>query len=483
MIPFVGFSPDLPPETPGAITDCSNILPGIGVFSAAPSAVDAGLGAVDSAALGFAVTRKIDNTIRTFCGTSAKLYEAGSTWADKSKVGGYALGPDYRWRFAQFGDLTIAAAKTETMQSINSGALFADLSGTAPKAAIVEVLNNQVFALNIDGMGFGDDPTRWACSALGGATDWTPSVSTQCVSGQLLDAPGPITAGRRLGDVIVAYKERAMFVGEYVGVPEVWRFRHIPGEIGAPCQEAVVATGTAHYFIGNDDFYVFDGARAQKLESSVRQWFFSQIDSRYAYKICGSFDRVNQRVFWWFASRSGSGTLDKCIVYHLVTKQWGRMDGVIEIAAEYLSPGVTYDGFGTLYSTYDTIPTTISYDSPFFAASGSVLAAFGADHKAYTYSGTPTASSLTTSHYGDTLQFTTVSRVKPRFIVSPASSTIKYSYSNTDASTFTQNLTSALSNQWYDVLWSARWHKFELQFNGVCYISGIDVALSTDGFQ
>lgn len=482
MIPFVGFQPDVPPETPGIFTDCSNILPAVGAFSAAPSKVDSGLGALSGAALGFAVTRKLDGTVRTFAGTSAKLYEASGSWTDKSNVGGYTLGVDDRWRFAQFGDQTIATAKNATMQGITTGN-FADLSGTAPKAAIVETLNNQVFAFNINGMGFGDDPTRWACSALGSSTDWTPAVATQCVSGQLLDAPGPITAGRRLGDIIVAYKDRAMWVGEYVGAPVVWNFRKVPGEIGAPCQEAVVTTGTAHYFVGPDDFYVFDGSRPQPLNSPVRNWFFANLDQRYAYRIVGSFDRLNQRVFWWFPSKSGAGTLDKCLVYNIKTQQWGRMDGTIEVAAEYLTPGITYDGLGTVWTTYDSLPTTFSYDSPFWNSSGSVLAAFGTDHVAYTYSGTPGESSITTGHYGDNLNFTTITRVKPRFILTPAASTLLYSYSTTDASTFTQKITSTFANQWYDVLWSARWHKLELDFTGNTTISGLDVALSPDGTQ
>ena len=50
MIPFIGFAPDLPPETPGVMTDCSNIIPGIGEFASAPSKVDAGLGAISDTA-------------------------------------------------------------------------------------------------------------------------------------------------------------------------------------------------------------------------------------------------------------------------------------------------------------------------------------------------------------------------------------------------------------------------------------------------
>ena len=108
-----------------------------------------------------------------------------STWADKSKALGYSLGTDERWRFAQFGNISLATAKTATVQYIDGGTAFAD-AGTAPKASIIETINNQVFLFNINGMGFGDDVTRWACSAIGSYTDWTPAVSTQCASGQLL---------------------------------------------------------------------------------------------------------------------------------------------------------------------------------------------------------------------------------------------------------------------------------------------------------
>lgn len=484
MISLVGFAPDLPPETPGIFTDCQNILPSISGFIAGNAPLDTGLGALDGKALGFAVTRKLDNTVRVFSGSAAKLYEtSGGAWVDKSKVGGYALGPNDRWRFAQFGNVTLAAAKSTTIQSISGGATFANLSASAPKADIVETLNNQVFAFNIDGMGFGDSPERWACSAVGNETDWTPSVSTQCVSGQLLDTPGPITAGKKLGDIIVAYKDRSMYVGQYVGVPLVWDFRKLPGEIGTPCNEAVVTTGTAHFFIGNDDFYVFDGTRPQPLNAPLRNWFFANVDPVYMYKICGTYDRFNQRVFWWFASTSSAGVLDKCVVYNIKTNQWGRMDGQIEAAAEYVASGVSYGGLGTLYSTWDDLPTTISYNSPFWTTGGAVLAAFGTDHKVYQYSGTPTESRITTGHYGDNVQFSTVTRIRPRFIKSPTSSTLNYSYSNTDATNFTSKTTATYTGNWYNFIWSARWHRFEFVFNGPMTISGFDLFTATDGIE
>jgi hypothetical protein len=481
MIPFVGFAPDLPPESPGIFLDCTNILPGINGFSAAPSALDCSLGAVSGPALGFAVTRTLDGSTRTFCGTADKLYEVVTgAWDDKSKVGGYAIGPDYRWRFAQFGNVTLASSKASTIQSITTGD-FADASGTAPKAAIVETINNQVFAFDIDGMGFGDDATRWACSALGDYTDWTPDIDTQCASGQLLDAPGPITAGRRLGNIIVAYKEQAMYVGQYVGAPLIWDFQRIPGDIGAPSQESVINTGMAHYFIGPDDFYVFDGARPQALNSPLREWFFNNYDQRFAYRICGTFDRINQRVYWWFPTSGSNGTLTKCVVLNVKTGQWGKVSLTIEFAAEYITPGVTYDQLGSLWATYDDLPTYISYNSPFWKTGSSVVAVFQTDHKAYQLSGVPGESRIITGHYGNLEQFSTVTMVKPRFTQPPTSSTCLYSHANDDESSFTQNLSSTYGSGRYDLLWSARWHKFEFVFNGSTTITGMDVSLTPDG--
>lgn len=482
MIPFVGFSPDVAPETPGIFLDCKNILPAIGSFVAAPSRVDCGLGAIGTAAKGFSVARRLDNSARVLCGDTSKLYlQSGGAWSDISKVGGYTLGVDDRWRFAQFGDVTLASAKSATIQYIASGASFAD-AGTAPKSDIIEAINNQVFAFNIDGMGFGNDVTRWACSAVGSYTDWTPSVATQCVSGQLLDSAGPITAGKRLGDVIIAYKDKAMYMGQYVGVPAVWNFQRIPGDIGAPCQEAVVNTGTAHFFIGPDDFYMFDGSRPQALNPPCRNWFFTNLDQKYAYRTCGTFDRINQRAYWWFVSKSGNGALDKCIVYNIKTGQWGRMDQEIEYVADYVASGLTIDGLGSIYSTIDGLPS-VGLDSPFWTSGSSVVAVFGTDHKAYQISGTPVESSIISGHYGDNMSYSTLSRIKPRFIKSPNSSTVNYSYSNTDASTFIAGNTSTYLNQWYDLIWSARWHKMEFIYNGDMAISGFDLNMSPDGIE
>jgi hypothetical protein len=85
----------------------------------------------------------------------------------------------------------------------------------------------------------------------------------------LVSSQGSITAGRRFGSVIVVYKKNSMYLGVYVGPPTVWEFNLIQGDAGALSQEVVVNIGTAenpkHIFMGEDDFYVYDGSKPIRI--------------------------------------------------------------------------------------------------------------------------------------------------------------------------------------------------------------------------
>lgn len=488
VIAFTGYAPDLSPDTPGIFTECSNIIPQTDGFQAQNAAMDVGVDALASYARGFAITKKLDGTKRTFAATQTKLYElSGTSWADRSQAGNYNIGADLssRARFAQFGNVTLAAVGTANrIQSSTSGA-FADVSATAPKATIVETVNNFVFAFNFidDSHGLGTLENGWWCSAVGDEADWTPSVSTQSVSGQFLETAGGVVAARRLGSNIVAYKENSTFIGEYVGVPTVWSWRQLTGEIGTFCQESVVNVGTAHFFISKDDFQIFDGSRIASIGTPVRKKFFSEFDQSYRSRITTAHDRTNSLIYWFYPSKTGAGVIDKCLVYNYKTDKWGRSDATIELAAEYIEPGITYDGLGSKYATWDDLPTVISYDSSFWSAESAVVSFFNTSHDLTVFNGVPLSSSITTGHFGDIAQFTTVDRIRPRFISTPSSSEMLYSYSDTNADAMTQNITTALINNYYDMLWTARWHKFRFNFTGSMKITGIAGDFVTEGID
>ena len=113
MTPFsAGFAPDLDPTTEGVITDCTNIVPTLRGFEGAAQGVDVGMDLLPSAALHAGLVVKLDASSRLIAGTATKLYEkSGTSWADVSRTAAYNASTTYPWRFAQFGDTTLAVNK------------------------------------------------------------------------------------------------------------------------------------------------------------------------------------------------------------------------------------------------------------------------------------------------------------------------------------------------------------------------------------
>jgi hypothetical protein len=470
LVESKGYSPDADPSTPGIFTDCAAVVPTLKGFKAAPGALDAGLPALSAACKGAVSAQKLDNSTRVFAGTVNSLYElSAGAWVERSETtAGYTLGADIRWRYSQFGDVTLAAAKTEKLQGSTS-ADFSTVAGNAPKASIVETVNNFVIAFDTDETAYGDSPDRWICCAIGDYTDWTVAIATQSQTGRLTSAPGKIRAGRRFGDRVIAYKERAMYVGSYVGQPSTFDFVEVQGKVGALCQEVVVDVGTAeeprHIFMGYEDFYSFNGATPVPIGTNrVKEKVFGDLNRDYAESCIAMHDRTKSVIYFWYPVASSSNP-DKCVVYNYRTDKWGRDDRQIEAALEYISPSLTYAGFGTNYATYGDSPN-VSYGSSLLVAGYPLPAFFDTAHKLMTLNGTPTASSYTTGDIGDDNVESMLSFVKPRFITAPTSGNQTNYYRQNMGDALVTDQTIALTNARFDVLREARWHRVLHSLNG-----------------
>jgi len=148
------------------------------------------------------------------------------------------------------------------------------------------------------------------------------------------------------------------------------------------------------------------------------------------------------------------------------------LDTEIESVAKYVTTGITYGGLGAVYSTYADLPDTISYNSAYWSAETPILSVIQSDHKLYTLTGAPASTSLRTGIVGDDEKITLVSRVKGRFTTAPTSSTMDIEYSNDFGTTFTPYDTVSMTNNTYDFLNCARWHRFTQTFVGTVEILG-----------
>lgn len=479
MIPLAGFAPDLDPTTPGVITDCTNLIPTLKGYKGGYSGASVGLDALAAAALSAAVVTKLDATNRLIAGTATKLYEkSGTGWVDRSGAV-YNASASFPWHFAQFGDTTLAANKGDIIQASSSGA-FANLAVAAPKAGAICTASGFVMVGNTNEATYGDSPDRWWCSAYLDATDWTPAIATQCATGRLVDSPGDIRAMRTLGYNVVAYKERSLYYGTYAGPPSVWQWSLIPGEIGCSAQDAIVNIGTAHVFIGFEDFYLFDGTRPVPIGAPVREFFFADLDPNYRYKIKGSHDRKNALVYFYYPRLGSSGAISGCIVYNYKADKWGLAHRTVECPVEYVSGGYTWDTLPIIGSTWDDWPA-VAYDSPFWIAATEVSAYIGTDHKVYSLTGASATSSMTTGDVGEENQQTLIRRVTLRYQDRPASATMTNYYQDVHGDSWTTDATTTESNGRFDVLRTAPWHRAKFDFTGDVEVSGMNADIQPAG--
>ena len=422
---------------------------------------------------------RLDGQRRLFAGTPDKIFEAVSNqWIDRSKAGGYTSTADGRWRFAQFGNVTLATNQSDKIQASTSGE-FDDIS-EAPAAKIIITTSGFVMAFGTSDSTYGDSPDGWWCSGLYDHTTWTPSQATQAANGRFLDTPGDVRAAKTLGSIVVAYKERSMYIGQYVGPPVIWSWSQVPGEVGALSNDCVIDIGTAHAFIGVDDFWVYDGSRPERIGAPIREWFFEEMDPEYSYRVQGYYDRQKDLLAWYFPSRGSGGKLNRCVLYNTKTKQWGKATREIQATVEYVTSAITYDELGDKYETYDSFDD-ITYDSPRWLANSAAPAIVDASNVVGLLLGEPLPCSLTTWDLGDDATYSALTRVRARFLSNPVTGKLQAYYKDDPADTPIMGKSATLDRARFDLLWSARWHRLRMDFTGPVEISALQFDLAADG--
>lgn len=479
MTPLLGFTPDAPTTMDGIIVDCSQWIPYESGMKSAPSAVAQGASALPAVAVGAATITRLDASRRVYVGTPSALYDlSGTTFTDQSRAGGYTLGAGIFWSFAQFGDSSYAS-NIDTVIQKSTTSTFANVSG-APQAKVIESMVTSgggfMFAFNTIDAGFGTSPDRWWNSALNNGDDWSvnPTV-TLCNSGRLLGAEGPITAAKRFGaDRIVAYKDRSIYVGTFVGGDAVFQWQETP-DVGCVGMNAIVNIGTAHVFVGQDNIYQYDGARPFPIANGqVRQWFLD--NSSVAFRSFSQlvYDR-DANLIWIFFPNSSSttGTPDRALVYHVGTRQWGRADQAIETVFIYNTPTETYDA---AVGTYD------SETDPFDATSPGtrVMAVFNTSHTLQVLSGTPNASYFISNDMGNDSIISRLDECSLRYMTTPVTASVSAFYSMATGGVPSVGPTQSA----YDVpangankfkfRQTARWHRLQFNFTGNCRVVGYE---------
>lgn len=491
FISFSNWLPDVDPVAANVLVDGSNnVVPTIRGYRGANDFLPVlGQTSLSATVAGIWYARRVDNQNLLFGGTPTQIYlRSGGGWT--ANVGAATtVSAVTRWQFAQWGDLTFAGAK-ETQSMVTDTTTFTSIAAM-PRFAIIDTVGEFVMIGNVTtsvtySVGGattvtpGDYQDRWWCSGLGNPLTYNPDTATQAATGRLTDVAGKLTAGRALGDRFVFYKQRGIYVGEYVGPPFIWAWSLISQEIGTFGQQCVVPVGEYHYFVGNDDFYAFDGQQARPIGEGMRTWFFNRMVKSYGDRIWGVHDQYNKLVYWWYPGpNSVSGSLDDFVVYHYQTGKWGCGTLLMQAATSFFVDALTWDQLWVGYS-FNTVPNT-TFDTAVYQAEAFVPVFFDENNQLATMDGEHMDAMLHTSYGGDDTRTSLLRRVRARWMTTPTTATLTPYRVMRQGELALVGDTRTMVNARWDFTQNARWHAVRIGTTGNWETSGVDAEVVSRG--
>lgn len=473
---FGEWLPDLPNlNNPGSLV-VTNVVPSGNSYQPMPS-LSVYSTALDARCMGFTYAKDADGLSYNFAGDASKLYlMSATTYADVSKVGGYATPADSIWSFSQYGQRFMATNFGDPIQSyvFASSSVFADLSATAPRARYITQLNNFTLVGNTYDAVDGNVPHRIRWSAIGDPTSWTVSASTQA-DYEDLDSTKGWVQGVFGGEYAVVFQERAISVVNYVGSPTVFQIREIESGRGLLAPGAAVKVGNLIFYLGIDGFYVFDGNQSIPIgENKINKTFFDDLDLTYLDRLSAMADLDAQVIYWSYPGASNTaGRCNRLLAYNYAPNakmRWSYCDDVqAERIGISISEGYTMDSLDSLSGSLDALDSVIAnLDSRALTGNNYILSAFNSDHKLALFTGDAMDATIETME-GQLFEGkrALVSVLRPLIEGTTATTTIALgSRNNLNESVTYSGAMSANAIGEYNFRTNARYHRAKLTITG-----------------
>lgn len=107
--------------------------------------------------------------------------------------------------------------------------------------------------------------------------DWdTENVASDALMDSIPDDATAFTGIRRIAGGLALYKETAIYIANYVGLPNVYSIEPRVSGHGLMAPYSLTDNGRAHVFVGQDNLYTFNGSAPQAVGDRVWAWLKEQ---------------------------------------------------------------------------------------------------------------------------------------------------------------------------------------------------------------
>jgi len=180
---------------------------------------------------------------------------------------------------------------------------------------------------------------------------WVATATNTAGSQRLTDGNKIQTAVRSRGAILV-YTDTALYQMQFIGAPFTFGFKQLGSNCGAVGIDAAIDISGMAYWMGNDSFFMFDGA-VKKIPCSVQDHVFDDINKNAFNEVfCASNSDFNEVV--WFYPSADSLQIDRHVTFNYAENLW--YTGTLS-RSTWADRGVYPNPYATEYSSSDSTAT------------------------------------------------------------------------------------------------------------------------------
>lgn len=163
------------------------------------------------------------------------------------------------------------------------------------------------------------DPLLIRFSATESITEWRSLPTTDAGSLRIGSGSLIVTAVETKQQIVVI-TDTSVHAMQYLGAPYVFGLTMLSDNISITSPNAAIAVDDAVYWMGEGDFYIYNGIVSQ-VPCDVKDYVFSRINAQQTEKVVAGAN-INYGEVWWFYPSSSSTENDSYVVYNYQQRIW-----------------------------------------------------------------------------------------------------------------------------------------------------------------
>lgn len=163
------------------------------------------------------------------------------------------------------------------------------------------------------------DPLLIRFSAQEDLTDWQ-TLPTNTAGSLRVGAGSEIICAVEAKQQILVFTDVSVHAMQFLGPPYTFGIDMLSANISIAGPNAAVAVDDAVFWMGQGEFYVYDGT-VRQLPCTVKDYVFSDINTDQLAKVVAGINTMYGEV-WWFYSSTGSTENNRYLVYNYLQNIW-----------------------------------------------------------------------------------------------------------------------------------------------------------------